>query len=174
MTFKEKLMAEFPGLCPCEALKRISKRDKTIADAAADYGMTDTGLRAAKRRWGCGFKWPRSTAERVRKSKSSARRVEVKHFGEMMSLGEIARIHGLKPNTVFDRYKKGLRNEDLCAQPRRGGQVPEIYELDMPQSEWQHVIEYAQTHGLRRASDNLGIPAGAINCALKGEWHRLD
>lgn len=89
-----------------------------------------------------------------------------------MSLVEAAKHYGVPFSTVCNRYRAGLRGRDVVRRPYGSG-PQHSWELGISLAEWVPVLEYASERGAPAARQKFGLPQGAVNAALRGEWERI-
>lgn len=106
--------------------------------------------------------------------KDQGRAILVEHDGELVSLTEAARARGISPRTVYGRYRSGRRGRRLWSKPHPTKGKPNAhYNVGLTLAEWEMVAAYAKERSVVAASSKFGLPQGAINAILAGEWERV-
>lgn len=101
--------------------------------------------------------------------------IRVEFEGEEIPLAEAARRSGLKYRSLYDRWHRGARGEDLFkpVHPTQG-KGKRAYNLGITVREAEVITEYARQRGAMAAHRKFEIPYGAVTALLNDEWHRID
>lgn len=110
-----------------------------------------------------GIRWPYDPADRAPKP--------IWCRGRWWSFAQVAREVGTSRERIKRRYDRGDRGERLFRPVRRWGDG--AWEVGLSCAEWQSVLEFARQSGVSWAATQFGVPRGAIQAALRGEWERL-
>lgn len=108
----------------------------------------------------------------------------VRYGGKWMPLERASKMSGISYATLWLRYQRGERGDNLFrpVTHHHSRQPKPIYEVGLSHEEWRGVLAvYDHLIGVygsrsvakRRTANRCGVPAGAIGCAERGEWHRL-
>lgn len=148
----------------------------TRADLAAELATGDTFGQIA-RRWGANRKTLWLRAKRWGLShdlKPGNPGVHATWFrGEQRTLHAIAAMVGVHYNTVWRRYHKGHRGEQLARPARAKTPVPDCYDLGLSLTQWREYAALAAEIGLKAAHNRTGLPYGALSAAINEDWERL-
>lgn len=158
-----------------DVLWRLARRGYEQKEVAQILGVSASRIRAWRRASGCDWPWP-TPAVRIENCLRQVRRVTTYTWyqGEERTLKEISRMAGLSYETVWLRYRRGVRGDDLGA-PRRSYTNPQrVYELGISVEHWENIIiPYAREKGVDAARQMFRLPPRAVKAALRGEWHML-
>lgn len=110
---------------------------------------------------------------RSQHSKGTGYWIVVRHYGRNTTLKAIARDSGIDYMTLYHRFNNGDRDDELV-RPTKPAPKPKSYTLGLSQHEWQTYVELAAHIGPEAVRRKTGLPVGAINAAIRGEWEKLD
>ena len=157
----------------------MSLFDQVKYYAARNYTQNQTAAAIGKsRQWVArqcvkhGFEWPG-------KSPSFPAKIFVTYRGERVHLWELAHLTGINFYTLVTRYRSGDRGAQLVRSPNTAPKgAPAIYELGLSVTEWESIADLARelggdTPAIKKTSNKLGVPFGAVGAAVRGEWERL-
>lgn len=117
-------------------------------------------------------RWPRQMTPAIQAyQRRRSKRIFVR--GKWMTIAEAAKKYRLDRRTIWTRILRGVEGDALVAPADQSNRPKEVYELGLSESEWQHVVEYAEARGILAAKAKFGIPGAAIGYAVRGEDHRL-
>jgi hypothetical protein len=117
-------------------------------------------------------RWPRkTTAAMLANGARRARRIFV--HGAWLTINEASRRYKLDRRTLWSRIVRGVKGDALVAPPDGTHRPKDCYHLDLSERDWAEVVAYAKQRGTDYVRRKLGIPLGAVNAAVNGEFHRL-
>lgn len=99
--------------------------------------------------------------------------------GRKLTAREIATEIGLSETSVRGRIRRGSRGSDLLRPPKKILNGPPLFDryktwtLDLSESDWEVVLDYARETTPVRASRKLHVPVGAIKAMLRGDTWRV-
>lgn len=99
--------------------------------------------------------------------------------GRELTAREIAEEVGLSASSVRGRVRRGSQGSDLLRPPKMPINGPpkynryETWTLNLSQSDWKIVLDYARETTPVKASRKLQVPVGAIKAMLRGETWRV-
>lgn len=113
------------------------------------------------------------TVEKIRRRRLERDVIWVERGGERMSLAEACRRERLPEEAIRDRYRRGLRGDELFAPLRWSWRKPESYRLGITVAEAEEVADYAREHGIKTAAQRLHLPYGAVSALVSGDDWRV-
>ena len=137
------------------------RQGRSYTEIARRLGVSRDLLRYYALQWG----------ERSRRANPPT--ITVEHAGERVSLWQLAGIIGIDYHTLYHRYRNGDRGERLVRKPKPAPK-PRTYVLGISLAQWREYAGLAREIGVANVARKTGLPRGAVNAAVRGEWERLE
>ena len=165
-------------------VREYAEQGRSRTHLARDFGCSHSSVCKVLARRGLDrlFQSRNEALRQVQRDRKTRYWVHCEIGGELgwYSLKQLARHHGLNPQTVYVRWRKGVRDPKELAAPARAwtsgasSRSQNGWELGLSMREWEAVLEYTRERGQAAAALKFDIPYAAITAARRGQWHRID